>query len=394
MWKMAAAFGAICAISSAAHGEAPACDLAAADASRAGAGCAHAWMDANLKLNDLVVVGTHNSYKSEMPDAVLALIRATAPERADALDYRHRSLPEQLDAGVRQLEIDVYSDPEGGRFLDPAVLRAAGIVLDPVRRAALAGPGFKVLHVQDVDVFSSCATFSACLDSVRRWSVANPDHAPILIMLNAKTDPAQLPGGVTALPFDTAAFDALDREVRAVFPPQALITPDDVQGVYPTLRAAVLAGAWPTLGEARGKVFFALDEGPEKVAIYRGDRQSLEGRALFVNTNEQSPVAAYLTLNDPVAEAGRIRRAVAAGFIVRTRADADTIEARKNDTRRWAAALASGAQFISTDYFWPEARLRTPYQVRLPGDAAARCNPARVADRCAETPIETARSAD
>src|SRR3546814_14938350 len=101
--------------------------------------------------------------------------------------------------------------------------------------------------------------------------------------------PAPLPGGVDALPFDTAAFDALDRGVRAVFPPHALITPDDVQGAYPSLREAVRNGAWPTLGQARGKFLFALDDGPAKVALYRGERQSLEGRVFFVTTDDSSP---------------------------------------------------------------------------------------------------------
>lgn len=365
------------------------CDLAAADAARAGSGCQRAWMDRNLKLNDLVTVGTHNSYKVEIPEAVLALIRAASPISADELDYRHRPLTEQLDAGARQLEIDVYHDPEGGRFLDPAGLRAAGIALDPAQRAAFAAPGIKVMHIQDIDVRSACATWRDCLSIVRRWSLAHPDHAPILIMVNAKTDRAQQTGGVDALPFDTAAFDALDRDVRAIFPPEALITPDDVQGRYPTLREAVLQDAWPTLGQARGKLLFALDEGPEKVAIYRGSRRSLEGRVFFVNTDETSPAAAYLTLNDPIADAERIRKAVAAGFIVRTRADAGTLEARRNDTHRRDAALASGAQFVSTDYLWPEPRLRNDYQVRLPGNAAVLCNPARAAARCVGLAVET-----
>ncbi len=389
MWKTAAALTASFALSAAAQGAASRCDLAAADAAGAGAGCQRAWMDRNLKLNDLVTVGTHNSYKAEPADAVLALVRAAAPDRADEFDYGHRPLSEQLDAGVRQLEIDVYNDPEGGRFLDPIGLRAAGVVLDPARRAALAEPGFKVMHVQDVDVLSLCVTLRACLGTVRRWSLAHPDHAPILLMFNAKTDPAPQQGGVDALPFDAAAFDALDREVRAVFPPQALITPDDVQGAYPTLRAAVLHGAWPTLGQARGKVLFALDEEPAKVALYRGKRRSLEGRVFFVNTDESSPAAAYLTLNDPIEEAERIRKAVAAGFIVRTRADSGTLEARRNDTRRRDAALASGAQFVSTDYLWPEPRLHNDYQVRLQGGAAVLCNPVRAASRCAGLAVET-----
>jgi hypothetical protein len=51
-------------------------------------------------------------------------------------------------------------------------------------------------------------------------------------------------------------------------------------------------------------------------------------------------------LNDPVADAASIRAARARGDIVRTRADADLAD----EPRRAAAALASGAQIISTDY--------------------------------------------
>ena len=67
---------------------------------------------------------------------------------------------------------------------------------------------------------------------------------------------------------------------------------------------------WLALGDARGKVFFALDEGPEKVAAYAAGRPSLQGRAMFVNTDEASPAAAYLTLNDPEVQQDRIRAAV------------------------------------------------------------------------------------
>ncbi len=352
--------------------------------------CARRWMDANLRLNDLLVVGTHNSYKQAIPDAVMALIRAARPQDADGLDYRHRPLSEQLDAGARQLEIDVYHDPAGGRFLNPAAFRAAGVALDPARRAALAESGFKVMHMQDIDVLSSCVTLRECLGIVRRWSLAHPDHVPILLMFNTKVDASAWPGGTAALPFDAAAFDALDAEVRAVFPADALITPDLVQGRYPTLREAVTHGGWPTLGQARGKVLFALDEGPETVSIYRGQRKSLEGRVFFINTDEASPAAAYLTLNDPLADGERIRQAVAAGFIVRTRADSGTQEARSGDLRRREAALASGAQFVSSDYLWPDARLNATYQVRLPAGGAAVCNPVRAAGRCFGRAVELA----
>jgi hypothetical protein len=90
---------------------------------------------------------------------------------------------------------------------------------------------------------------------------------------------------------------------------------------------------------------------------------------------------AFLKLNDPIAQGRRIRRAVADGILVRTRADGDTVQARTGDTTMRDAALASGAQLVSTDYLEPDDRF-TDYAVRLPGGAVARCNPVATSDRC------------
>lgn len=318
---------------------------------------------AELKMNDIQAVGTHNSYKQAMSDAVRESIAARSEKLALALDYTHRPLAEQLDHGARQLEIDVNYDPKGGYYAKSA------------QDAELLKPGFKVLHMAFSDAASSCERLVTCLAQIRDWSDAHPDHAPLMLMFNAKED-ADAEHGKPALRFDEKAFDALDREILSVIPRGKLILPDDVQGAYPTLRDAVLAGSWPGLAAARGKIFFALDEGETKVAIYRGKRKSLEGRVFFVNTDEASPAAAYLTINDPVAEGDRIARDVKAGFMVRTRADADTWEAREGSLVRLRAALASGAQYVSTDYIWEDPRL-PGYRVSLPGGAAVRCNPVR-----------------
>ncbi|MDG2520207.1 phosphatidylinositol-specific phospholipase C1-like protein [Caulobacter segnis] len=350
--------------------------------------CVRGRMEQGLKLNDLVAVGTHNSYKQHLPPAELAAMVAAGGQRALGIDYGHLPLTQQLDGGARQLEIDVARDPAGGLYAHPKTALGKEETLSPAVAAVMARPGYKVLHMQDVDFRSTCLTFVACLGEVRAWSKANPTHAPILIMINAKEGGPNLPGGVVAPAYDAKAFDALDAEIRSVFSEAELITPDQVQGKKATLRDAVLAGGWPTLGAARGKVFFALDESPEKVAVYRGGRRSLEGRAMFVNTDETSPAAAYLTLNDPIAEQARIKAAVKAGFVVRTRADADTWEARANDPRRRNAAFASGAQYISTDYMRPDPRFAGGYFVRLPDGAAAACNALRTDDRCRGQPIE------
>jgi len=93
-----------------------------------------------------------------------------------------------------------------------------------------------------------------------------------------------------------------------------------------------------------------------------------------VSVPPSHPAAAWMKDNDAVEDFDRIQRLVKAGFLVRTRADADTVEARTNDTRRRAKALASGAQFISTDY--PEANPAfSPYAVRFDEGIVVRINP-------------------
>jgi hypothetical protein len=365
-----------------------ACDLKAPDAAKAGPGCARAWMDANLRLNDIAVIGTHNSYHGKIPDKAMALITATSPKGGPTLDYSHEPIPEQLDKGVRQLEIDVIYDPAGGRYLHPAILKATGLAFTPERLADLAKPGFKAMHIADVDVWANCTLFVDCLKGIRAWSDRHPDHVPILIIMNMEQGKANFPGGVTPLPFDAKAFADLEAEVRGVMGAK-LITPDEVRGRHKTLREAVLAGdAWPKLGRARGRFLFAVDEGPAVVNVYMGEHTALEGKALFVNSEEDWPSAAYLTLNDPVKQKDRIAAAVRAGFLVRTRADADTKEARTNDTGPRDTALAGGAQAVSTDYLEPDPRFGTPYFVPLRDGAAAVCNPLRRPERCAGLPVE------
>lgn len=356
----------------------------------ASAACAGDQVDRELRVNDVQVIGTHNSYKQPLPPEELAAHRKVDAAGADSIDYGFPALTDQLERGVRQVELDVYSDPEGGRYLHPPGADRKGFPEPPwagEQRAAMERPGFKVMHLADIDFRSSCVTWIECLQTLQRWSRAHPRHLPILILVNAKDDRLG-PGSAQPLRFDTATFDRLDAQTRQVFGADELITPDDVQGHYATLRDAVLAGQWPTLEHARGRFLFVLDEGAQKISAYRGRRRSLEGRVMFVGAPESSPVAGILVLNDPIAERERITRAVAAGFLVRTRADADTREARSNDTGRREAALASGAQFVSTDYFDADARFGS-YQVRFSDGALARGNPVRGVVGCRGVGLET-----
>jgi hypothetical protein len=343
---------------------------------------------ASLRLNDLQVLGSHNSYKAAIDTSLMQILRQRRPETARALNYAHPPLREQLEYGLRSLELDVFHDPKGGRYATPHGLqlveergRPPGPPYDPNGR--METPGFKVLHVQGLDFRSNCLTFRRCLETVRAWSEAHPRHLPVIITLNAKDDSIGRPGFVEPLPFDSTAFAALDAEVRSVFGPDQLITPDDVRGTAATLRAAVQDERWPPLSQARGQVMLVLDETGRKLDAYRTGHPSLRGRAMFADAPEESPEAAFHIVNQPVEQGGRIRRLVEAGYMVRTRADANTIEARTGETKRREAAFASGAHVVSTDYYRPDSTMGTGYQVSLPGGEPGRCNPVAAPPGCA-----------
>jgi hypothetical protein len=87
-----------------------------------------------------------------------------------------------------------------------------------------------------------------------------------------------------------------------------------------------------------------------------------------------------MIINDPIGQLHEIQRLVRAGYMVRTRADADTREARNNDLGRRDAAFASGAQAISTDYYLPATHFGNEYQVSLP--QPFQCNPITAPKTC------------
>jgi hypothetical protein len=150
----------------------------------------------------------------------------------------------------------------------------------------------------------------------------------------------------------------------------------------------VLAHDWPKLGSARGKILFVLDDTPQKTALYRGKRQSLEGRAMFISTDDKSPAAAFVTVENPVKQAPAIGASVKAGFMVHTFADADTKEARSSDTERRDWAFASGAQLVSTDFLIADSEIGK-YAVRLPYNRVGQCDVQMPLQRCQGRDVES-----
>lgn len=347
-----------------------------------------------LRLNQVQVLGTHNSYHIQPAPSLSFLIALQDPDLAASLEYTHAPLAEELAVGVRQIELDVFVDPDGGLYanpLGPIVVAANGLPpgpdFDP--EARMLAPGFKVLHIQDIDFRSTCLLLTDCLETLRAWSDANPGHLPLMVLIEAKDDPIPLDFSVIPIPFGPAEFDALDAEIRSVLSADRLITPDDVRGDHASLEDAILTEGWPTLRKSRGRMLFALDNGGAKRDTYVAGHPALAGRVLFTNSAPGEPEAGFVKLNNPVGSFEQIQQRVLEGYIVRTRADADTVQARTGDPTRRDAALASGAQYVSTDYPAPEANpFGTGYFVEIPEGAPARCNPLNAPPWCTNDTLE------
>jgi len=230
------------------------------------------------------------------------------------------------------------------------------------------------MHVQDIDYHSNCQPFTQCLNVIVDWSKANPGHLPIFILVENKDGKREAPYQVVPEQFTPAVFDALDREIRSVFAPSQMITPDDVRGKHATLEGAILRDGWPSLESARGKVVFLLDQRRSGPAYLEG-HPSLRGRVIFTNAEPGSPDAAFIEVNDPLKDPAYIPSLVRKGYLVRTRTDAELVQARAGDVTQRDAALASGAQLLSSDFAFEERASWTGYHVSFPEGTIARCNP-------------------
>jgi hypothetical protein len=356
-----------------------------------------------VHINQIQVIGTHNSYHIGVAPSERKLIEQQNPKAMRELDYAHPPLGDQLSSGVRQLEIDVYADSKGGRYSHPTIVdkvSQAGLPADPVfdPQHEMDKPGFKVMHVMNFDQRSSCHTFIACLTIIRGWSEQHPHHLPIFILVETKQGRANAPATPDGPePFTSATFDALDAEIRSVFQEREIITPDQVRGSYETLPEAIHAtgkpvsgkvGGWPTLASARGKVVFLMDQKPV-TPVYTAGHPALNGRVIFTNAVPGDPDAAFIEENTPDKE--QIDSLARVGYLIRTRTDDGTEEARNNDYTRAKIALASGAQILSTDYPPAEPAKWSGFAITLPHGVIARCNPVTAAPGCVDSLLEPSR---
>ncbi len=328
----------------------------------------------DTKLSELQYIGSHNSYKRALDNRLMTWLGIFDSAVAKSLDYHHSPIETQLALGLRLFELDIFYDPEGNRYDTPLgeqwpfgkPSQSLSTIEDP------EDSDFKVMHVQDIDFRSHCQRLSDCLHIFAEFSIANPSHLPIVLTLNLKDQIIDLPGFTQPKLFGEKAFLALAAEFADALGPERIFTPAALQGNLPTLAKAVETRGWPSIDRLRGKYILVFDESEEKLAPYRALDPETMASLFFGTPGLGHPQAAFLVLNDPIQLQQDIQLAVHQGYLVRTRADADTLEARSNNTDRRDAAFKSGAQMISTDYYLPDPRFDGGYSVEFANKSFSR----------------------
>ncbi len=306
-------------------------------------------LDDVLRLNQVQAKGTHNSYHLQPDEPV-------DPSHF----YSHQPLDIQLgQQGVRQFELDLHLHRENG---------------------------FEVFHLPGgIDSETTCRRLVNCLQIVKNWSDQNRWHMPLLIWLEPKDE--EMDSLYPELEPIAGRYDELEAEILSVWPQERILKPDELRRDHQTLPGAIGASGWPTLGQLRQKVVFALLDDETHRQNYVGSSSNLAGKLLFVDsTDPEEPWAAFFKINNAQSDFDRIQELVDAGFIVTTNTDGPEQTDEQNQTRL-DASLASGAHFLSSDFPAPVADRQ--YWLDLPDGVPARCNSLSAPAVCTPADIES-----
>jgi Phosphoinositide phospholipase C, Ca2+-dependent len=175
--------------------------------------------DGGVRESHVTAVGLHNTYD-----------KAAYPYLADG-----------LDSGAGLVELDVWV------LAGPARWRVS-------HDLPLIGPQYGQLNncmSGGLRTGTSNQVFDVCLDNLRLWHDQHPGHRPIVVKVELKNG-FDVQAGASATDFDNLVRARLG---------DAVFTPRDLLGDYPTLDAAARADHWPGQAELAGKFLFEIIPG-------------------------------------------------------------------------------------------------------------------------------------
>ncbi|MFM7661686.1 MAG: Ca2+-dependent phosphoinositide-specific phospholipase C [Bacteroidota bacterium] len=329
-----------------------------------------------VRLNDIRILASHNSYKKLPNKRVLHFLscfkkRLGQENDPIQLDYGHVSIEEQLEKyNVRGFELDIYYDPKGKLYRKRKINRLIVGQKTLIKNKAMNLPGFKVLHIPDIDFETNYLTFTEALNAINYWSEKNPLHSPIFINVEAKGSSAadessflRFIGFKRAIKFDSLAYLQLDAEIKSIFPMERIITPRILRSDFTSIDERLTEKGWPALNECLGKIVFILQGNHDE--IYKQSIDRNDDRVMFVYAEPGEKNTAFIIRNSSKGIEKEIYE-LSKKYIVRSRTDAGTHQSRNNDYSDYQSVLKSNAQIISTDYYKADLRWSS-FEIKLDG---------------------------
>ena len=271
--------------------------------------------DPTLKLDDIQMLASHNSYKKVGPAIGRFFVGlGDSFAEAEALNYGYKNITDQLNLGIRSFEFDLRY--RSGKF--------------------------ELTHVPLVDPSSQAIDFELLLEEMKFFT-DHQTHLPIIVLIEVKDDWMVLDPFLDD--FDANILESLDELIEeklqtALFKPSNMVNETDI------LRDVIMNDGWPTIDSLLNQIIFILHPGNYTTTYYKID-QTLQSHSMFIGsgyTEDLPEYASFFVQNDVDTE--KIQYLVNQHFMVRTRIDSNLnfIESRFLD------AIESGAQILTTDF--------------------------------------------
>lgn len=278
----------------------------------------------DVRINEIAVMGTHNSYQllatapNRMFSAVLDFI--TFGKKGHKRNFEMDTLTEQLERGVRNLELDIETIDNDGSI------------------------SFTVMHKPITDNVSSAYNFEKCLEEIALWSDNNPGHIPVYLLIEPKADVPEINNMKNFTADYALEFDKVLRKVLG----DRLITPEAVKGDFESLKEMRLSDQWPTLSQAAGKIIAILHPCDATQGYIDAD-PTITAQAMFpvltIGDADKS-YTAFIIENDPSNAVNNKKTVEEKNLMVRSRADSYP----NYSDERYAQADICGSHIITTDY--------------------------------------------
>ncbi len=279
-----------------------------------------------VKLNEIAILGTHNSYQrlatAETRFAMNIVDTITLKKFGlNTFDFEMDTLTEQLEMGIRNVEIDIETLDKNNKI------------------------EFKVTHNSLIDNASSAYDFEKALQEIKMWSDNNPEHIPVIIIVEPKSFVIEING---MKKFSLEYAKELDKIVENTLG-DSLLTPKDMLRDYQSFKEMRENDDWISLKEAQGKILVLLHD-CDVTESYIALDETIKTQKMFPMLrydDRNESYTSFILENDAFrANERKAENIDESNLIVRTRADVYP----ENSDERYEVIETCGSQIITTDF--------------------------------------------